>query len=450
MGTLFGTDGIRGIAYKSPLTKAEVYRLGFYAGELLKKKVGALPIRVIGVRDTRISGEDLFDSLTLGLTQSGVHVFDAGVLSTPSIAYLVKAHRFHSGFVISASHNPAEFNGIKFFTDHGRKWPDEWEREIEEYFAKRKSVKFLSSEKTEIIPANNFLNDYADFLTKTLPRQTQFKGLKVALDCSHGANSSLAPHVFQQLGADVFVIGNHPNGKNINERCGSQHTAALVSLVRSKKCHVGFAFDGDGDRVIAVDEKGNVIDGDFIIAILAKELKAQKRLSNNCVILTVMANLGLKKYLKQIGIHVVETAVGDRHVSEAMRLHGSVLGGEQSGHIILGEHLPSGDGLLTALQITQILNQRKVKLSTLTNVMRKFPQVLKNVSVPEKKPLHLFKNVHSLIQHVEKELGSNGRLLVRYSGTEPLLRVMLEGPNENHLHQYAENIISEVKLAFQS
>ena len=447
MNTLFGTDGIRGVAGKFPLTEGDVRRLGAAAGRVLLAKCGKGPCRILAVRDTRESGTILLHALTAGLRATGVDVYDAGVLSTPSAAFLVQAHRFQSGVVISASHNPPQFNGIKFFTAHGRKWPDAWEREVERAFARLSPDARFESERGSLVPAAALAEDYLAFLVRSLGSAAGLAGLRVAVDCSNGANFRLAPEVFRRLGVTVHVIGDKPNGKNINVGCGSQSLARLSAVVRRNRCSVGVAFDGDGDRVIFVDEKGQTVDGDHIIALMARYLKRKGRLKKGLAVVTVMANIGLRKALARINVRSVETPVGDRHVSEAMRKHGAVLGGEQSGHIILGDHLPTGDGLLTALHVLKAFAEQKEPFSRFAGWMKKYPQVLLNVTVKERRPLDTLDGVSPLIRSIEKGLGKNGRVLVRYSGTEPLLRIMLEGPKRPELDRYASEIASAVKAA---
>ncbi len=445
MGRYFGTDGIRGLAGRSPLTASDVERFGRAAAEILHRHASG-PLRVLIVRDTRASGSWLLNSLAKGLERQGVDVYDAGVLPTPAVAHLAKAHRFNSGVVISASHNPPAFNGIKFFTSQGTKWPDTWEADVERIFDDR-SFSFRRRSAGRRISADVLANDYKEFLISTLSRGANFKGLRLAIDCANGATVKTAPDVFQTLGARILALSIRPNGRNINVNCGSQHTRSLAKLVRSEKCHAGVAFDGDGDRVILVDEKGREVNGDHVIGLLACQFLRLNRLPKRTVVLTVMANLGLKKFLKKSGIRSFETAVGDRHVSEAMRLHGVVLGGEQSGHIILGDYLPSGDGLLTALHVLTAMRERKKPLSALAGDVPQFPQVLHNIATRQKPPLKSLRSVQDAIRRAEKELGPNGRVLVRYSGTEPLLRIMLEGPTENQLRRLAQTIALAAKAA---
>ena len=445
---LFGTDGIRGVAGKPPLTKEDVIRIGQAAGLVLKRHHPKEAIRVLIVRDTRESGLRLVTALSRGLQDLGIDVYDAGILCTPSVAYLVQAHRFQSGVVVSASHNPPEFNGIKFFTNQGRKWPDAWERSVETLFSKKGKLQ-KASIRGKQIKADQMADDYEKFLISTLPRPLDLRKMKLAVDCSHGANTELAPKILKNLGAQLIVMGNKPNGRNINVRCGSQETKALARLVRAKKCLIGIAFDGDGDRVMFVDEKGNLIDGDFIIGLFARHLKEQKRLKKNRAVITVMSNLGLKVALSQIGIRPIETPVGDRFVSEAMRKNDSILGGEQSGHIILGSYLPSGDGLLTALHVLFILSSAKKPFSKLVGWMKKFPQTLVNVPIKEKVPIRELNGVQNKIKLIEDSLGDKGRVLVRYSGTEPVLRIMIEGPDKSQIDKYASELVAEVKSTIE-
>jgi phosphoglucosamine mutase len=447
MAKLFGTDGIRGEAGRFPLTPADVYVIGRAAGRVLKQKYPKTQVRVLVVRDTRGSGPGLLKNLSDGLRTEGIDVYDGGVLCTPSVALLVRTHKFHSGVVISASHNPPSSNGIKFFSAQARKWPDEWEEAVESLVASGKISRRPGKPTGRYVKAEALMEDYEEFLVESLSDQADLSGLKIAVDCSHGANHHTAPAVLKRLGATVYAIGVEPNGKNINVNCGSQHTEKLSKLVRSKRCHAGVAFDGDGDRVIFVDEKGTELDGDYIIALLAREFKRNGVLRHHKAVITVMANVGLRKALSKIGVKMVTTPVGDRYVSQAMKKHRAVLGGEQSGHIILGRYLPTGDGLLTALHTLALLKRNRRPLSQLAGWMKKFPQVLLNLPVKERRPLETLDGVNAQIKSVEKTLGSNGRVLVRYSGTEPLLRIMLEGPDKTQLRRYATGIADLVKKA---
>lgn len=443
MHHLFGTDGIRGIAGQSPLTPREILAIGRAAGSVLRGKYGSRQCRVVAVRDTRISGSSILKWLSRGLREHGIEVHDAGVLSTPSGAFLVRAHRYQSGVVISASHNPPKFNGIKFFSSEGRKWPDEWEALVE-----RRVAAFLSGRAAlkSRFPVGQHLNtgalgrDYEDFIVGTLKGGVDFSRLRIGVDCANGATFRAARNVFTRLGARIYMIGDRPNGRNINVECGSQHTERLSALVRKKRCDAGVAFDGDGDRVILVDENGRETDGDHIIALLAARFKKLGCLDNNSAVITVMANLGLKKALSRMRVESIEVPVGDRHVSAAMGKHASALGGEQSGHIILGHYLPTGDGLLTAVHVLAALVEENKSLSALTAPMKKYPQVLLNLPVKARIPIPQLDGVPKEIRRIERTLGSNGRVLIRYSGTEPLLRIMLEGPRQSQLRTFANHI----------
>jgi phosphoglucosamine mutase len=436
MKKLFGTDGIRGLTGHYPFRSSDVIAIGRAAGLVLRKKIRSKKIRILAARDTRASGPKILKDLSLGLTSCGIDVYDAGVISTPAAAFLVKDQKFQSAVVISASHNPPEFNGIKFFNAEGQKWSDSWEVEVEAFVhnpPKKKMGKNLMGYNHY---AENLAINYEEFLLSTLDGDLDLSGVRIAMDCSNGANFQIGPEVVRSLGAEVFVIGNKPSGKNINVNCGSQHTQKLSELVRSQKCHVGIAFDGDADRVMMLDEKGQLIDGDFILAVLAKDWLVKGLLKNRIVVTTVMANLGLKKALEQMKIKCIQVSVGDRFVSEAMREFHSVLGGEQSGHIILGRYLQTGDGLLTSLHLLMALLRSKKKFSELTTVMKKYPQVLVNVRIQERVPIDELIGVQEKIDFIQNKLGDNGRVLVRYSGTEPLLRIMLEGPQESLLNRY--------------
>lgn len=451
MQKLFGTDGIRGVAGQSPLSSADVYRIAAAAGRVLRKKHPNTRCRVLGVRDTRRSSAPLMKILSKGLRRCGIDFFDAGVLSTPAGAFLTREHHFHSGVVVSASHNPPEFNGIKFFGPYGRKWPDEWEHLVEKLFFEKRN-RTVTDKKVSVapsIPSAALAEDYEDFVVETLGPGADLSGTTIAVDCSHGANFQTAPTVLRRLGARLHVIGVRPNGVNINVGCGSQATDKLVGAVRRFRCDAGIAFDGDGDRVILVDERGGIVDGDFVLALLAHRMSRRRELTKNLVVTTVMANLGLKKALHKMKIRSIETPVGDRHVSEAMRLHGAVLGGEQSGHIILGRYLPTGDGLLTALHVLSTMKEESKPLSVLASRMTKYPQILLNVPVRERRPLASLNGVERKIHAVEDVLKNEGRVLVRYSGTEPLLRIMLEGRSKQQLIKYAKEIAAAVQHAFR-
>jgi phosphoglucosamine mutase len=442
MGKYFGTDGVRGVA-NSELTPELAFKLGRFGGYVLTKDTDR-PKVLIG-RDTRISGHMLEGALVAGLLSIGAEVMRLGVISTPGVAFLTKALGAHAGVMISASHNPVADNGIKFFGPDGFKLSDEQEAEIE---------KLLEMEKDELPrPVGADLGQVSDYFEggqKYLQylKQTvdeDFSGIHIALDCAHGATSSLAPHLFADLEADLSTMGASPNGLNINDGVGSTHPEALAKFVLEKGADVGLAFDGDGDRLIAIDENGNVVDGDQIMYICAKYLNEQNRLKHGTVVSTVMSNLGFHKGLEALGIQSVQTAVGDRYVVEEMKKNGYNLGGEQSGHIIFLDYNTTGDGLLTGLQLVNIMKMTNKKLSELAGEMQKFPQKLVNVRVKDKHRVMENEKVKDIIAQVEDEMNGNGRILVRPSGTEPLVRVMAEAPTEEACESYVERIAAVVK-----
>lgn len=444
---LFGTDGIRGIAGKFPLEKNFVRKLGAAAAAVYRQEIShRKPTFLLG-RDTRESGLWIAQAFAEGAATEGVKVFDMGVTSTPSIAYLVPNKKYMGGVMISASHNPAAFNGIKLFGPVGRKCPDAWERLIEKRVTQIRELK-----PNQIVLAKKVgdLQDYLDFLKQSLPLRTSFKGLKLVVDCSHGSLSKIAPAFLRSLGAQVYAIGASPNGKNINAGWGSQHPEKMQKLVIQKKAHGGMAFDGDADRIILCDEKGQILDGDYVIACAARCLKEENRLAGNIVVVTVMANLGLMKALKSWGVEAQVTPVGDRFVSDKLEECGGVIGGEQSGHIIFHSLLATGDGLLTGIQILSMLRKRRNALSWVQSLFTKYPQVLENVRVRQKKPLEECPQIQYEINRAVTELGDDGRVLVRFSGTEPLLRVMMEGPSKPKLKELAGRIVSEARKALGS
>ncbi|USK60033.1 phosphoglucosamine mutase [Peribacillus asahii] len=442
MGKYFGTDGVRGVA-NSELTPELAFKLGRFGGYVLTKHAET-PKVLIG-RDTRISGHMLEGALVAGLLSIGAEVMRLGVISTPGVAYLTKALSAEAGVMISASHNPVADNGIKFFGPDGFKLTDEQEAEVEA---------LLDSEQDKLPrPVGGDLghvNDYFEGGQKYIQYLKQsvdeeFTGIHIALDCAHGATSSLATHLFADLDADVSTMGASPNGLNINEGVGSTHPEALASFVLEKGANVGLAFDGDGDRIIAVDEKGNIVDGDQIMYICAKYLKEQNRLKHNTVVSTVMSNLGFYKGLEAHGVNSAQTAVGDRYVVEEMKKGGYNLGGEQSGHIIFLDYNTTGDGLLTGLQLVNIMSETKKPLSELAGEMKKYPQTLVNVRVSDKHGVTANEKVQRVIQEVEAEMNGNGRILVRPSGTEPLVRVMAEAPTSEECTRYVDRIVTVVQ-----
>lgn len=442
MAVLFGTDGARGVANKE-LTPMLAFKLG-RAGAYVLTRDQKRPKIVIG-KDTRISGDMLEAALIAGICSVGVDVYKVGILPTPGIAYLTRKLDAAAGVVISASHNQVIDNGIKFFGGNGFKLPDEVEGSIE-------ALVFNDIFKFPVPTGGDvgrvtFLHDatdqYVDFLKSTI--DTDFSGLKIVVDCANGAAYQVAPRVFSELGAEVIPIFNEPDGVNINEKCGSTHPEILREKVVEYGADFGFAHDGDADRLIAVDEKGEIVDGDKIMLICALYLRKHGRLTNDSIAITVMSNLGLHIALKEKGINVLETKVGDRYVLEEMLAKGAVFGGEQSGHIIFLEHNTTGDGVLTALQLANVAKRSGHSLSRLAGQMTRYPQVLINTRVNDKQVAMESPEVADAIKAGEARLGDKGRILVRPSGTEPLVRVMAEGPDQQELQEIVENIVTVIK-----
>ena len=442
MGKYFGTDGVRGVA-NSELTPEFAFKLGRYGGFVLTKDKER-PKVIIG-RDTRISGHMLEGALVAGLLSIGAEVMRLGVISTPGVAYLTKVLGAQAGVMISASHNPVADNGIKFFGPDGFKLSDEQELEIEQLIdlPEDQLPRPVGADLGQVIDYFEGGQKYIQYLKNTVDEE--FSGIHIALDCAHGATSSLAAHLFADLDADLSTMGASPNGLNINAGVGSTHPEALAAFVKEKGADVGLSFDGDGDRLIAIDEKGDIIDGDQIMYICAKHMKELGRLKHGTVVSTVMSNLGFYKGLEAHGIHSVQTAVGDRYVVEEMKKNGFNLGGEQSGHIIFLDYNTTGDGLLTGLQLVNIMKITKKPLSELAGEMKKFPQKLVNVRVTDKHHVTDNQRVKEVIEQVEAEMAGNGRILVRPSGTEPLVRVMAEAPTEAQCETYVERIVAVVR-----
>jgi phosphoglucosamine mutase len=444
MGKYFGTDGVRGIA-NSQLTPELAFKIGRVGGYVLTRhKQEGKPKVVIG-RDTRISGQMLESALLAGLLSVGAEVVRLGVISTSGVAYLTRALGADAGVMISASHNPFPDNGIKFFGSNGFKLSDEVEAEIEQYLdAAEDTLPRPTGE--QIGTVLDFLEGGQKYLSHLKSTVTErFDGIKVVLDCANGAVSSLAARLFADVEAEVITIGANPNGININEQCGSTHPERLQEEVVKHKAHLGLSFDGDADRCIAVDENGEIVDGDYIMAICARALKAKGKLNNNTVVTTVMANMGFFKAMEEAGINTTKTAVGDRYVVEEMLRGGYNLGGEQSGHIVFLDYNTTGDGLLTGLQLLNIIKESGKPLSELKQVMTKYPQILVNVRVADKTKLAGNAAIEQIIKEVEAELAGNGRVLVRPSGTEPIVRVMAEGPDAAQLQQQVNRIAQVVE-----
>ncbi len=444
MGKLFGTDGVRGVANEYPMTAEMALNIGRSTAYLFKRK-GHIPRIIIG-KDTRVSGYMLESALVSGICSMGVNALLVGPLPTPGIAFATSSMRADAGIVISASHNPFQDNGIKIFSSDGFKLPDERELEIEKLiFSNNMDALHPSpSELGKAYRIDDARGRYIVFLKNTFPNEYSLEGTKIVLDCAHGATYRVAPDTFFELGADVTSLFDEPNGDNINDNCGSQHPETLAEEVVKRKADVGFAFDGDGDRLITVDEKGSVLTGDQIMAICAREMKEEGRLNNNLLVSTVMSNIGLGIALKELGIENAITKVGDRYVLEEMQAKGASIGGEESGHVIFLQHHTTGDGIITALQVMAVMKKLQKPLSELAKVMTVFPQKLINVDVKSKPELSTIPEIDEVIRDVEEQLGDKGRVLVRYSGTQPMCRVMVEGPTpedtERHCRQIADVI----------
>ena len=438
MGELFGTDGIRGIANKdlTPELAFKVGRAGAYV--LSKGKKG----RIIVGKDTRKSGDMLEAALTAGICSMGIDVIALGVVPTPAVAYLTRKYEGLAGVVISASHNPVEYNGIKFFNESGYKLNDNIEEEIEKIILGNENIPIrpIKEDIGQTIIEDSGYKYYIEHLKTTV--KGNLKGIKIAVDCGNGALYKIAPQLLEEMKGEIVLINNKPNGGNINVKCGSTNPSMIKSLVLESKADIGLSFDGDGDRLIAVDEEGNIIDGDHILAICGTQLHAQGRLKNNTIVGTVMTNMGLDVCLKDKGIDIVKTSVGDRYVIEEMLSNEYVLGGEQSGHIIFLDYNTTGDGLLTGLQLIQVMKETGKKMSELNSLMTNFPQILVNAKVKnELKDSYLGnKEIKSEIKKIEEMFNGKGRVVIRPSGTEPLIRVMIEGEEENEIEKIAKQL----------
>lgn len=446
---IFGTDGIRAVAGEPPLIEEELKNIGFAAGSLLKKKFkGTITdsnSKIIIARDTRGSGPWIEKALSEGLLSSGCKALSCGVLPTSSVAVLLKKNRFLGGVVVSASHNPPQFNGVKFFTAMGEKIPESWEREIEQNLEILNGLRTSPLEETKIEIIKEAKDQYIRFLKESLPQNFSLTGVKWVIDCANGAVSDLAPEVFKSFGAELIAIHHEPDGKNINLKSGALHLDSLREAVVREKAKGGCAFDGDADRVLFIDEEGSIVDGDLLLGLSAQYLKEKGLLKNNCVVTTVMANLIFFQKMKELDIQVFTAPVGDRSVSEMIESSGAILGGEQSGHIIFKEFLPTGDGMLTALKILSILAEKKQKLSYYAKAYPKAPQILLNLKVKEKISIETFPDFKAEIVKAEQALAANGRILIRYSGTEPILRIMLEGNSKAQIEKIGNDLLNFAK-----
>lgn len=449
MGRLFGTDGVRGVA-NTELTGEMAYQLGRAGAYVLTKEKKHAP-RILVAMDTRISGDMLESALVAGICSVGAHAVLAGVIPTPAVAYLVRHYRLDAGVMISASHNPVEYNGIKFFSDQGYKLSDELEDEIEDIVLSR----------MEVLPcptgngigtrgyAEEALDDYIAFLRNSTTER--FQGIKVALDCANGAAYKAAPITMLELGAQLCIIHNEPDGTNINDKCGSTHMEDLVALVKENGADIGFAFDGDADRCLAVDENGQVIDGDKILAICGCDMKARGELKKETIVGTVMSNLGLTMMGRENEISVLQTNVGDRYVLESMLAEGYNLGGEQSGHIIFLDYNSTGDGVLTAIQLLSVMNRSGKKASELGKTMEVMPQVLVNARVNNARKNEYMEvpEIKAAIEALQEKFSSDGRVLIRTSGTEPLVRVMIEGKDKEAMEKEAMKLAAFIEEKLQ-
>ena len=453
MGRLFGTDGARGIA-NSELTCEMAMKIGRAAAMVLTKHSNKRPRVLIGM-DTRASSQMLESAIAAGLCSVGADVMLLGEIPTPAVAYLVKKYEYDAAVMISASHNPCEYNGIKIFQGNGYKLPDALEEEIEGIILDKTQIPpiKIGGDVGRITRSKTALLDYVDYLYSIAEDDLaeyglkNFNGLKIAVDCSNGAASATAPELFMRLCDDCFFMASHPNGTNINANCGSTHLEILQDFVVRNNCDAGLAFDGDADRFLAVDEKGNVVDGDRLIAIFAKHMKSKNKLKNNTAVVTVMSNMGFFKFCEENDIKCEKTKVGDRYVLENMLENDYAIGGEQSGHIIFRDHASTGDGELSALKLLCIMKETGRRLSELADEMTVFPQTLINVRVSDfgKVRFPRDEEIKKAIAAAEAELGDNGRVLVRVSGTEPLVRVMIEGKDEAKINILAQEIAQVVK-----
>ncbi len=446
MPRLFGTDGVRGIANVPPMTAEMALEIGRATAYICRSVQKRRHTVVIG-KDTRLSGYMLESALTAGICSMGVDVLLLGPLTTPGIAFITRSMRADAGVVISASHNPYQDNGIKIFSSDGFKLPDAKEDEIEELVTtgRIRDIRPTAEEVGRATRIEDAMGRYIVFCKNTFPEELSLEGMKIVLDCANGAAYKAAPIIFSELGAEATAIHCKPDGKNINDNCGSQHTASLTAKVLEIGADIGLAFDGDGDRVIAVDEKGQELTGDHVLAICGKAYKERGWLKNNLIVSTVMSNFGFLKSLEEMGIRHAATKVGDRYVLEVMREQGAVIGGEPSGHIIFLNHHTTGDGIVSALQLLAVIRASQRQLSELARVMSLAPQKSVNVEVKSKPPLEQISPLQTAIKHAEAELGTKGRVLIRYSGTQAMCRVMVEGPTEEMTARLAQSLADVVR-----
>lgn len=448
MAKLFGTDGIRGTPGEYPLTEAIIFKIGKACANISYRLNGATNLHhtiIIG-KDTRLSGEKIEKILANGIASCGVNVLLAGIIPTPGLAFLTRHFKADIGIMISASHNQAKDNGVKFFSKAGYKLSLKNEELIEKLI-------FSNIVELDALPVNqpglvSQVKDsqklYIDFL-KSSAKDLELKGLKIVIDCAYGAFSRIAPVIFKELGAEVYSTNDQPNGANINLSCGALYPENMAKLVTRYKADIGFAYDGDGDRVILSDEKGNILDGDYIMAIIGLHLLKRDKLPRNTLVTTVMSNYGLQEVVENAGGRLIQTEVGDRYVTEELLKSNLILGGEQSGHIVFLNQSTTGDAMITCLEILKVIKEAKNELSQLAQCMRKYPQVLINVKVKEKKPFEHIPEVQERISLSNSRLTGNGRLLVRYSGTEPVARIMVEGRDEDLITDIAHSLAEQIR-----
>jgi len=447
---LFGTDGVRGVANVYPMTAEMALQLGRALAHVIKYGPGRH--RIVVGKDTRLSGYLLEYAITAGICSMGVDVMLLGPLPTPGIAFITHSMRADAGVVISASHNPYEDNGIKFFKGDGYKIPDEIEAHIESLLSQREfeETRPTATDIGQAFRIEDARGRYISYLKTTFPKELELDGLKIVVDCAHGATYKVAPEVLGELGAEVIPIGVRPNGRNINRLCGATHPEGVARLVTRYQADLGIAFDGDGDRCIMVDHTGRVVDGDHILAVCALDMQSRQTLKRKTVVATVMSNLGLEMALKKHGLKLVRTKVGDRYVLEAMLKGGYNLGGEQSGHLVFLNYSTTGDGILTALRVLAVMLREQKPLAELTRCMEVYPQVLLNLKVREKRDLGTVPQAQKAIQEAQKRLQGWGRLLVRFSGTEPLLRVMVEGEKSAEINEVAQELVQSLDSCLNS
>ncbi len=450
MGVLFGTDGVRGIA-NIELTPEMAFDLGRAGSYVLSKQDSSARPRIMVGKDTRVSGDMLEAALVAGICSTGSDVLTLGVIPTPAVAYLTQQYQASCGIVISASHNPVQDNGIKFFGPNGYKLPDEIENEIENLVlaGTRDLPRPQGEEVGRVYDVAEALNRYLEYLTACYTEKSNLSNIRVVIDCANGAAYEAAPRMWESLGARVISINDKPNGVNINDRCGSTYTESLKKEVVRQKAHLGIAYDGDADRCLAVDERGTELDGDHIMVICALDMLRRGKLKPARVAATVMSNIGLDIALKREGIQVDSCPVGDRYVLERMKETGALLGGEQSGHIIFLEHATTGDGLLTSLKLVEIMKRTGLSLSELAQDMEKQPQILVNIKLEEKDTILAHKLVTAALTKAEEKLGEWGKLVVRPSGTEPLVRIMAQGPKQYVLEEVIKDISDAIQAAQQ-